>query len=78
MLGLVDEIQAVHLGVGAFAVQVNMIGVAHITAVEGDDHNFQSAVGQLPDLKLPLDGGQVNSIVFHHTAYGGDDGQWPI
>ena len=65
MLGLVDEIQAMHLRIGTFSIQVDMIGVAHIAAVEGDDHDLQSAVGQLLDLKLPLDGGLIAYILQH-------------
>ena len=45
MLGLVNEIKAMHLGVGTFAIQINMIGIAYITTIEGDDHDFQTAVG---------------------------------
>ena len=65
MLGLVDEIKSMHLGFSAFAVQIHMIGVADVAAVESDDHDFQAAVGHLPHLELALDGGLVAHVLQH-------------
>ena len=65
MLRLIDEIEAVNLAVGAFAVKVHVEAVSDVAAVEGDDDNLQAAVGQLADFEVAPDGGIVAHVLHH-------------
>ena len=65
MLLLIDEIEAIDLGISTFAIKIDGIRVVDVAAVEGNDHNFQAAVGQLPNLELTLDGSLIVHVLQH-------------